>query len=279
MIKDVMVYLDGSPIDEVRLATGSALAELFQAHLTGLFLNILPDVVPPMEPPDVGAQLSATLMQQARDLGDRNEAMIAERLALFDGPAAIRRFDIFTDQIGALAAREARSVDTFVTTKPSFDASSSPPDDLVDGVLLGSGRHLFLASDHAPSSRTFDRILVAWNASREATHAVAEAIPFLSRAPNVTIIVVNEDRLPGDDPTPGVNLTRHLLNHGIDATLDYVDRNGNSVSEILIVEAQRRDANLIVMGGYSHSRLRQRIFGGVTYDLIHQSSIPLLIAH
>jgi nucleotide-binding universal stress UspA family protein len=95
----------------------------------------------------------------------------------------------------------------------------------------------------------------------------------------VTIVVVDRFSALRDDPAPGTNLARHLLHHGIDAVLDHADTNGRSVAATLIVEAQQRDADLIVMGGYSHSRLRERIFGGVTYDLIRQSPTSLLMAH
>jgi nucleotide-binding universal stress UspA family protein len=278
MIKDVMVYLDGSPTDEVRLAAGANLAEVFQAHLIGLFLNVLPDVIPPIEPPDVGAQLSATVTQQARELGDQNETALAKRMALLSRPAEIRRFDLFADQISDVAAREARSADTFVTTRPSLGVASEPPSELAEGVLLGSGRHILLVSG-PEADRPFDRIVIAWNASREVAHAVGEAMPFLLRCQRVTIVVVDQYSSLSDDPAPGTNLARHLLHHGIDAVLDYADSNGRSVAAALIVEAQQRDADLIVMGGYSHSRLRERVFGGVTYDLIHQSPTSLLMAH
>ena len=279
MIKDVMVYIDGSPTDEVRLAAGANLAEVFQAHLTGLFLNILPDVIPPIEPPDVGARLSETVTQQARELGDQKEALLAKRMALLGRPAEIRRFDLFADQISEVAAREARSADTFVTTRPSFGVASEPPDELAESVLLGSGRHILLISGQEAADRSFDRIVIAWNASREVAHAVGEAMPFLLRCQRVTIVVVDQDSPLRDDPARGTNLARHLLRHGIGAGLDHVESNGRSVAATLIGEAQQRDADLIVMGGYSHSRLRERIFGGVTYNLIRQSPTSLLMAH
>lgn len=278
MIKHVMVYLDGSPTDEVRLVASANLAEIYQAHLTGLFMNVLPDVIPPIEPPDIGAQLSATVTQQARELGDQNETALAKRMALLSRSAEIRRFDLFADQISDVAAREARSADTFVTTRPSLGVASEPPRELAESVLLGSGRHILLVSGQE-ADRPFDRIVIAWNASREVAHAVGEAMPFLLRCQRVTIVVVDQYPPMHDDPAPGPNLARHLLHHGIDAVLDYADSNGRGVAATLISEAQRRDADLIVMGGYSHSRLRERILGGVTYDLIHQSPTSLLMAH
>jgi nucleotide-binding universal stress UspA family protein len=279
MSKDVMIYLDGSPIDELRLGTGEYLADLFGGHVLGLFINVLPDPVPPVEPAGAALEFSTSLQNKAREVGDQREAILTTKLALLKGPAELRRFDVFADQIGDIAASEARTVDTFVATCPSADRDSKEAEGMLESVLLGSGRHIFVACGSVPSRRDFRHALIGWNGSREAARAVAESLPFLLRSQKVTVLVVDDGVLSDLSPSQSVNLTQHLLRYDINVTLEHAERNGESVSTRLIEEARRRDVDLIVIGGYSHSRMREHLLGGVTYDLLHHAPAPILMAH
>jgi nucleotide-binding universal stress UspA family protein len=147
----------------------------------------------------------------------------------------------------------------------------------VEGVLLEAGRHLFLVPDLPPDR--LRRALIAWNESREAARAVHEALPYLLEVEATDVVVVDDDRIPDVDPAPGAELVKHLRHCGVEATLETVKRGKDGVSATLLSEAERRQADLIVMGGYSRSRLREKVFGGPTYDLLHTSPVPLIIAH
>jgi nucleotide-binding universal stress UspA family protein len=274
MIKDVMVWLDGGLADEIRLTAVSDIAQRFDSHVTALVFNPIP---PPIPGEQEGAPLAAAQrLQEARTAGDKLEASLAKRLRMLERPAEIRRFDVLANDIASIAAREARAADTFVALRPN---GSMDPDRLIEGVLFGSGRHLYLYPETERPPVSFDRIVVAWNGSREAARALAEAMPFLHLAKEVVILVVTDEPPAEEETVLGSEAVSHLQHHGIDAILHRTTNDNGNVAGKLMDEVERRRAGLIVMGGYGHARLREWLLGGVTYDLMHAAAVPVLMAH
>jgi nucleotide-binding universal stress UspA family protein len=275
MIKDVMVHLEGTAADEARLAAANDIADVFHSHVIGLFLNVMPVLIVPED--GIGSMQSAELLSKARTAGNKVEEKLNERLKRLQKPVELRRFDILSDTAGAVAAREARGADTFVALRPNGRSKES--EHLVESTLFGSGRHLFLLPARKSNKATFDRILVAWNGSRESARTLAEALPYLHKAKEVTIVVVDEGSPAELQAVLGQDAVNHLRDHGIAAVLHHTMLRDDDIGATLIAEARRLEADLIVMGGYGHSRLREWLLDGVTYELLHKSFVPLLVAH
>ena len=101
----------------------------------------------------------------------------------------------------------------------------------------------------------------------------------LQKAKEVTVAVIADKRVREQDALVGTDAVNHLKHHGIDAVLRRIKGLNGGVAATLIVEAKRRRADLIIMGGYGHFRLREWLLGGVTYNLMHEAPVPILIAH
>jgi nucleotide-binding universal stress UspA family protein len=225
----------------------------------------------------IGSMQSAELLNQARTAGDKVEEKLSQRLTRLQKPVELRRFDILNDTAGDVAAREARTADAFVALRPN--GASRGAEELVEGVLFGSGRHVWLLPTRKSAKAAFDRILVAWNGSRESARALAEALPYLHKAKEAVVVVIDETSATEGQAIVGKDAINHLRHHGITAVLHRAIVRDNDIAATLIAEARRLKSDLIVMGGYGHSRLREWLLGGATYKLLHKSPVPLLIAH
>ena len=123
-------------------------------------------------------------------------------------------------------------------------------------------------------------ILVGWNNSREAARAMNDAIPLLAKAASVTILEANPiGRKPASDDATSADITRHLARHGISAKTARTSTDRMSASDALLSYAADVSADLLVVGGYGHSRLRELILGGVTRELLQHMTLPVLMAH
>jgi nucleotide-binding universal stress UspA family protein len=276
MIKDVMVRLDGTQGDDLRLAAVRLIAEIFDSHIIGLFFNILPP--PPIQVELNGAGAKATqLPKAAKKAGDAIEAAVFERLTQLQRPTILRRFDVIVDEIADTALPLARAADTFVALRPN--GRSNEPEGLIENLLYGTGRHLFLIPEDLKAIAPFESVIVAWNGSRESVRALAESFPYLHQARKVGVLVV-ENRHPTEaDALLGNDAVHHLRHHGIHAVKYRAIGEEDEIADTLIAECHKLDANLLVMGSYGHSRLHELLPGSTTDRVLRRSPFPLLIAH
>jgi len=174
----------------------------------------------------------------------------------------------------------ARYADVAVMTRPSEGAGAELREEIIEGVLFHSGRPALIAPPGWSGKTIGKRVVVAWDASREATRALSEAQAILDKAEKITVVTVDaKPKMFGHGDQPGANIAAHLSRRGLPAEVRNVDSMGRSASLAILEEAQALDADLVVMGGYAHSRLRELVFGGATRELLRSATIPLLMAH
>jgi len=146
-------------------------------------------------------------------------------------------------------------------------------------IIFGSGRPTLVLPE-SPASHPFElnTVVVAWDFSRAATRAVADAIPVLEKAKRVRIVtVMNEKAI--DSKHSSEELAKNLSRHGIDVTLDRVDAAGHAIGEVLRKQTAACNADLLVMGAYGHSRFREWVLGGATQGILSQPPLPVLFSH
>lgn len=170
--------------------------------------------------------------------------------------------------------RHARFADLVVMMRPLGKAAPHRAA-AFNAALTASGRPLLLAP---PAALTLgQRIAVLWNDSIEAGRAVADALPLLQRAETVTVLTAREGRAAA--PTIHGELAAYLAWHGVAAEFRKADTTGYPTGETLLLETERCQADLVVMGAYGHSRLRELVLGGVTNHVIQNAAIPVFLCH
>ncbi len=148
-----------------------------------------------------------------------------------------------------------------------------------EAVIFGSGRPtLILPQNPRPRPFALGTIAVAWDFSRAAARAVSDGLPLLEKAKKVRVVtILNEKHL--DHKHSAEELSKNLSRHGIDVVLDRVDARGRPIGEVLEAYVASHDADLLVMGAYGHSRLREFVLGGATKSLLSKPPLPILFSH
>ncbi|MCG5243907.1 universal stress protein [Azospirillum doebereinerae] len=280
MIKDVCVHLDGTAEDDGRLDHGAMIADLFGAHLVGVYTNKIGVMMfPATDFGGASAEILTEMIADSRRAGDGVEKRLRARCATLPTPMDFRRIDEADYLLGWAVANLARSTDLFVMSRPWGPGKAKRWPDLVESALFDGGRAVYLVPPESKTARMPKTILVGWRDSREATRVLTEALPFLKRASSVILAMVDEHGAPDRfKDVPAAGIVRHLDRHGVKAELRRVS-GWTHASDGLLNEARLCGADLLVMGGYGHSRFREWIMGGNSRAILTECTLPVLMAH
>jgi nucleotide-binding universal stress UspA family protein len=275
---DILVHVDASPRAQMRLDIAAALARQHGAHLTAL--QVIDVAVPVMAMADGGgggaviAELMEQMRQSALASGQKLKAAFEVALAREGIMGEWRQVEGTSPEIVALHGRYA---DFLVMGQDDPESDSAG---LLEAVLFDSGRPVLAIPFAGKFNSIGKRVLVGWNASREATRALHDALPLITKADSATMFLANPKRgLDGHGEEPGADIARHLARHGVKVEVAKAMANDVSDSSLLLNHASDMGADLLVMGAYGHSRLREFILGGVTRSLLREMTIPVLLSH
>lgn len=277
--KDILAIVSTIPDDEPAIAMAETLAAQFQAQLSCAVLTPLPDE-PLAYEPTVVAGVWAELLGRARADAERHRAAIDARIGRAGIPCEMRRAEALARDLGRVAAVHARYADLTIVTHAAVSDLREARADMIEGVLFHSGRPVLVAPKGWTPRPIGKSIVIAWDASREATRAVSEARPLLAQCEHALVLTVDaKPRAFGHGEQPGQNIAAHLSRRGVKVDVRNADSMGRPISEALLQEAEGYGADLLVMGAYGHSRLRELVFGGATRELLDESRLPLFMAH
>jgi nucleotide-binding universal stress UspA family protein len=272
-LRDLLVYLGNDPARDTRVKVAMDLAAVHDAHLTGLHV-----LAPPEVPIRGGAEIARViqdLQRRLREEAERTQALFRDHAAR----AGIRfEWRAVEGRVRETAILHARYSDlTIVAQGLDLDPEPEEVASLPEELVLAVGRPVLVVPRYGSFTTVGQRILVAWNGSREATRAVNDALPLLARARTVTVLSIDPEGEAAR--VPGADIALHLARHGVNVEATRTTAADLNVGDLLLSYAFDHGVDLIVMGAYGHSRLRELVLGGATRHLLRHMTVPVLLAH
>lgn len=288
MIKTILVPVTGFPSDTVALETAYLSARLFDAQIDALHVRpdwaqvatraISPDAVGGMRADEYFEAFQKEVKSLAWRAHRHTAEFCSKRALPLDketgSGVSVHWHEREGDAVDVVT-RQARFHDVTVFGRAPEGNDLAPA--RLGPILLGAGRPLIVAPEKAPENLA-PTVALAWKETREAAHAVTAAMPFLLKAEKVVVLAVNESDEPGKAADSAEHLARELRRNGISAQSQSVPL-AEGVGNSLVRAAISSGADLLIMGGYGHSRVREFILGGATRGILHACPIPVLLCH
>ena len=276
MVKDIIVNLsvtkEGSVVGKYAVSVAAAL----EAHLTGVAF-----IYDPVVPISGAGYIPAEVIEiQREDNETAAEAAIKSFTAAID-QAGISAEPLITNASLAGAgdhfARMARRFDLAIVGQAEPEISSM--EQIVgETTLFESGRPMIMVPYIQKALFKTDNVMICWDGSRTAARAVADAIPIIRKSGRVEIVIVTNER-GKEDEIEGADIGQHLARHGLKVDVHRISGGNIDVADALLSHAADSSTDLMVMGGYGHSRLREFVLGGVTRSIFESMTVPVLLSH
>ncbi|MCJ8143764.1 universal stress protein [Ancylobacter sp. A5.8] len=277
MIKDILVSLRSGEGPDSTVDYAVSAAARLGAHLTGVAVSYEIDV-PPVYTEAFSTDFIEAQRAEGKRLADQAVARFGEATRSLEITGEVRTIDGTPGGAAEQIAIMARLYDLAIVSQADPDNLGSE-EVIAEAVLFDSGRPVLLVPRNQSKPFSAKRIMVAWDGGRASARAVAEARPLLEHADFVEAVVVDTGRNK-PNALPGADLARHLSRHDKNVELRRLVPTGDEgIVDVLLKEVAARDIDLVVMGGYGHSRLREFVLGGVTRDMLDRMTVPLLLAH
>ncbi len=277
--KTILVHLNNEQRVARLIRAAMQLALPSNSHVTGLF------VVPPA--PATSALLSTITGGAIQGAIDSYRQSSHGIRSAFEGAATgqpiVAEYRLHeAKRPGYIEAvlTNARSADLVVSAQKENDWDYADMFDIPDWLSMESGRPVLVVPRSGDLNSIGERVLVAWNNSREATRAVFDALPVLVRAKEVIILVVEEaDKPETKEDLAGIDICATLARHGVKCTAHHVKPNARDTGSELLAQVAAHDCDVLVMGCYGRSRFREFVLGGASRHILQHAKVPVLMAH
>lgn len=275
-IKNILVAYNGLPGSEAALHGAVAMQQHYDTHLTGLFAHggsSLSHQIKPWMPQMVKDAIMQVAEQSHSEIREKFDSICAkvpaDKLHWIDSGGPVHR----------TVAAYARLYDVTVLGmhEAAAEYGQSHIEIYPDRITFDSGRPVIIFPSKYRDGRFGKKTVVAWDGGRAASRALADAIRFLE--PQDPVEIVSVGRSPFSGSLPGIDVGLILQRHDLNVTLTELPRDKRSIADTLVDHCQSTGANLLVMGAYEHSPLREGLLGGVTRDIAMRANIPVLMSH
>jgi nucleotide-binding universal stress UspA family protein len=273
--KTMLVHVDTGRSAPTRLKLSAELAARSAAHVTGLYVR-RPFQAPAFS--DAGPAMDS-LYRTYENAAKADEALATAAFRdLIGGTSLSSEWRVVDGLAEEVVAAHARYADLVIVgqSEPDAAATTTPPD-LAETVALASERPVLIVPHIGVTKPPGKTVMLCWNGTREAARAATGALPILKQADKVIILLI-DPRNDGDEQ-PGASISRWLGRHGVKAVVQRDTAAESSVGGVILSRAADQDADLIVMGLYGHSRMREWVLGGASRTLLASMTVPLLVAH
>ena len=277
--KTILVHCDAGRAAPARTELAAALAERHQAHLVGLHAR------PAFHPPvyDNGGFAMGMMFKDHEDALRESEAESSKIFAAaLKGKAITSEWRSADGDADDLLTVHARYADLTVVGQndPAATTRLPMPSDLPESVALATGRGVLVVPFSGASAAIGRNVLLCWNASRESGRAATEALPLLQTAAAVTVLVVGaKTSKSGHGAEPGADAAIWLGRHGVKVTVQRDVAADENVGSLILSRAMDHGCDVIVMGIYGHTRLRELVLGGASRTVLASMTVPVLMAH
>lgn len=276
MIKDIVVHLTSGADNDPTRRYAISLAEAYNAHITGVAF-----AYDPPWPPSI---LEGAVIDVYRAAKTEEQERAKEAVARFEAAAKQSQLPaqpllIETSLLGSTDsfAELARAADLSIVKQPEPDRNDGELD-MVETALFSSGRPVLIVPYIQKAGFSVDYVLCCWDGSRAAARAIGDSLPLLKKAKRVKVLTIVTGKFDDKDVT-GADLATHLARHGINTELVRIPAADIDVANAILSHAADTNADMIVMGGFGHSRLREFVLGGATRGLLESMTVPTLMSH
>ena len=272
MIKDILVNLSYGTSQDGVSNYALSVAETFGAHIVGIAFSH------PVGGIGLPTNFSRPQQAEAQERAESVAAAFGETASRAGVSAETRRIGAGIGDVPAQFAHIARRFDLSVIGQFEIGRDHPTKNVVIEATLFESGRPVLIVPFIQRDRLKLDHVMVCWDGSRAAARAVADAMPFLTRSGKASIVVADIQSAKSAD-LPGADIAIHLTRHGVNVTIERIPVSKIDVSNAILSYAADTYPDVIVMGGYGHSRLREFILGGTTRGMPASMTKPTLMSH